>query len=48
MRYEYKIIHTANEMSASQLNILNNVGWELVTVTFIESMFSYYMRKAKK
>ena len=47
MKYEYKIIHTANEMSANKLNLLGNQGWELVSVTFIETMFTYYVKKLK-
>ena len=47
MKYEYKIIHTANEMSSNQLNLLGNQGWELVSVTFIETMFTYYVKKLK-
>ena len=47
MKYEYKIIHTTNEMSANQLNLLGNQGWELVSVTFIKNMFTYYVKKLK-
>lgn len=48
MKYEYKIIHTTNEMSENKLNLLGNQGWELVSVIFIESWFTYYVRKIKK
>lgn len=48
MTYEYKVIHMVKEMSSNQLNFLGNQGWELTAVTFIENMFSYYLKKAKK
>ena len=48
MKYEYKTIHTTKEMSANQLNLIGNQGWELVGVTFIENMFTYYVKKEKK
>lgn len=45
--YEYKIIHIPNEITSSKLNLMGKNGWELVSVLFIESMFSYYFRKIK-
>lgn len=48
MEYEYKVTHTTSEMTASQLNILGKQGWELVAVTFLEYMYTYYLRKEKK
>jgi hypothetical protein len=47
MKYEYKIIHTSREMSENQLNLLGGQGWELVSVTFIESMLTYYIKRVK-
>ena len=47
MRYEYKKIHTTSEMSESQLNLLDKQGWELISVTFIKNMFTYYVKKLK-
>lgn len=46
MAYEYKVLHVQNEMTSSQLNLLGKQGWELVSVTFITQMFTYYLRKA--
>ena len=48
MEYEYRVSHTTTEMTASQLNILGKQGWELVAVTFLEYMYTYYLRKEKR
>lgn len=45
--YEYKVTHTTSEMTTSQLNLLGKQGWELVAVTFLEYMYTYYLRKKK-
>lgn len=45
MEYEYRVSHTTTEMTASQLNLLGKQGWELVSVTFLQQMFTYYFRK---
>jgi len=48
MKYEYKIVRSQTEMTSSQLNLLSQKGWELVSVVLANNMFwSYYLRKEK-